>query len=150
MKTIAEFRASKRRSEDLGEAIGFDTGRGKVAGWIYADTLYIEDTATWNKPTGNPDARGPYYLLLDRSEWFSDTIEPLETRLYAWWLCEYIDGTLDDTIINDALDAACKSIQDALGITSGDKAAHHFGVATVPRAEFEELMTAYVLAEAMS
>lgn len=147
MRTIAEFRASKRWNEDLGEALGFDTGRGKVAGWIYADTLYIEDTASW--PVDVADAAPPagkFYLLLDRSEWFSDTIEPLESRLFGWYLSEHLEDT--GPIINDALDAACASIQKALGITTGDKAAAHFS--GLHRDEFAEVMMGYLLYEALT
>jgi hypothetical protein len=143
MNTIDQFLATKRWSDDLGEAIGFDTGDGNVGGWIYANTHYIEDTGTWKE---RGERRGRFYLLLDRSEFFSDRIEPLESRVYAWWLSDNAD--VFAPIVQNALDAALAEIQKVIAVNHGDVAAHHFGKASRGLAEFTEVMVEYLITEA--
>jgi hypothetical protein len=146
IRTIDEFRATKRRDEDLGAALSFDTPGGKVAGWIYDGALHIEDTTSWTAERGASPGR--YYLLLDRLEFFADEIEPLETRLFGYWLAEN-DEALDE-VINEALAAACLSIQTDMGVKTGDVAGAHFSANGVRFRTFAEVMAAYILAETMT
>ena len=72
------FLASKRPSDDLGGELGICADFGEViSGFVYLDHLYIE--VAKNRPD-----LGKYTLNIERSDWFSDTIEDLEARLYTW------------------------------------------------------------------
>ena len=52
---------------------------------------------------------------------------------------------MDDELINAALDAACRTIQEALGVETGDVAGLHFSGDAGER--FRELMRDYIRTE---
>jgi hypothetical protein len=84
--TFAEFQATRRWCEDLGEAIADARWQGEppAKGNLYLDALYIEEVqAHW------PDAakaQGKWHRLTERNETISDDLESLERNLYAWAL----------------------------------------------------------------
>lgn len=141
--TFKEFQATAAICADLGERLSFDTGQEQpVAGLIYADYLYIEDTRSWPVQTEG----GRWHLLIERSEWRSDNRADLERRLYAYHLLD--GGTDDGRLIEDALDAACKSIQDAIGQSDGGVAGQFFSGPSGK--EIRGILREYVLSEAGS
>lgn len=83
--TFEQFQATRKACENLGAAINAEFGDTPVGGFTYLDALYIEDTASWTDTVAKP---GRYYLLINRSDWFSDDLEPLERRLYDYAVSE--------------------------------------------------------------
>lgn len=70
--TFEQFQATGFDCADLGAHISEDSLEN-VPGRVYLDCLYIERLAS-----------GQWNLLLERDEWQSDTLEPLERKLYAF------------------------------------------------------------------
>ncbi len=75
--TLAEFIATGRDVADLA-AEGIDDNGGP--GRVYADGFYINAL-----PNGcEKDAGARWYLVLERDDWLSVEIGPLESRLYKF------------------------------------------------------------------
>ncbi|ATU94412.1 hypothetical protein [Phyllobacterium zundukense] len=67
---------------DLPARLGVDPDSVAKTGYVYAGDTYIED---------NPDdARGKYYLLIERTDWISNDLEELEVILWAMAAMTYI------------------------------------------------------------
>lgn len=133
MTTLDQFRATGRDCADLGDALKMDMGvEHPVAGRLYADSFYIEDCRSWEHDPATPQGR--WCLTLERNPWMSDDLAALERRLYLWVLDESPEwrGALVDAAIN----AACKSIQDAIGQTDGGTAGMFFAGENVARDRF--------------
>jgi len=94
--TLPEFRASAKWLDDLGEFTQDEAGN---KGWVYADTCYIVQTGT-----GEIDNPAHFALIIERSGWDNDMVEPLEHILWATFylgecggdvMLSKDDGTLD-------------------------------------------------------
>ena len=144
MMTLEQFRATGRDCDDLATALASDFGDGPTAkGRLYADHYYIEDTSNWLRaPNAPPLPR--WHLLLERQEYLSDTLADLERQLYAFCL---ISGGIPglEELLTGALDAACKTIQDAIGQTDGGPAGTFFSGRRGD--EFRRLMLEYLSLE---
>lgn len=149
MMTFKEFQATGRDCDDLAAATASDFGdEGKLRGRLYLDSLYIDDTDSWD---GGVHPLGRWHLLLERDEWFSNDLAKLELRLYRWALRDgHIDGI--DEIVEDALNAACARVQEHAALMfwgteannrSGDLAANFF---SGPH-HVKDSLASYVLAE---
>ncbi len=152
MMTFAEFQATGRDCDNLNTAIGFSYGPDEPAtkGRIYLDSLYIEDTSNWGQPVATSWEH--WSLTLGRETYWDDDLTKLELRLYRWALLEgyTVDGTDSPAsahevteLADNALNAACKCVQDALGIKDGDLAGSFF---SGPH-EIRDILTSYILAE---
>jgi hypothetical protein len=75
--SFATFKASRRLVDDIEKELGFDNGE-KLAGYVYADSVYIDRN----------EAGGHWHLLIERDEWWYDEaeLERLEEMLWTHWL----------------------------------------------------------------
>lgn len=69
--SLEDFVATRKWSEDIEAYIGFDNGAGKIKGYIYRESLYIQQ-----------EDDGTYYLPIERDEYRSPKLEELEKTLY--------------------------------------------------------------------
>lgn len=74
--TLDEFRATRRECVDIGDALN-DEGADGVAGYIYADMLWIERTRD-----------GGYHLLIGNSSELGTDLGAFEARLYEFGCSE--------------------------------------------------------------
>lgn len=70
--TFEEFQATRHHTDDIGRDADFDLGEIQ-SGYLYESDLHIFDM---------PDGR--FLLVIGREEWISETLEPLERRLWEW------------------------------------------------------------------
>ena len=76
LMTFEQFQATGYDCADLGEVI-LEDALENVPGRVYVDVFYIERLAN-----------GQWNLLLERDEWQSETLEPLERKLYDYAVSE--------------------------------------------------------------
>lgn len=69
--SFEDFVATRKWTEDVEAYIGLDNGAGKIKGYIYRESLYIEQLDD-----------GTYYLPIERDEYRSPKLEELEKTLY--------------------------------------------------------------------
>lgn len=108
---FAQFVASKKRTEDVCAAVGFDDGTPPHGGFTYADNAaYIEDNASVDPAFA---ARGKFYLLIERSDWISDDLTHLEKILWAYHYL--LEGPDPFTLTGDDLDYFVQGYCAAIG-----------------------------------
>ena len=76
MLTFEEFQASRTWCDDLSKTSLSDASLEGVAGYLYANSLYIDISVITGRPM--------WHLQIGRDEWTNRTLEDLERRLYQY------------------------------------------------------------------
>jgi hypothetical protein len=83
--TFEMFQATRRWSDNLvrdAASQDWEPAPATPRGWVYLDGLFIDEVlAYW------PDeakAAGKWHLLIERDEYITDDLEPLERKLFDW------------------------------------------------------------------
>lgn len=90
--TLDEFRATARKVDDLGEALG-DDGLTNTPGHVYLDALYIAEWADDRHGIAPPN--GPTHLLTLGNQGWDGPLDELEPRLFNWAKSEGYFGNPD-------------------------------------------------------
>jgi hypothetical protein len=89
--TFEQFQSTRREADAATiDTAGYTVTKedADLRGYIYVDTLVIEDTRTWPGDCRSKPYRKRYYLMLGDQEYFSDTLEEQERRLYEYAVSE--------------------------------------------------------------
>jgi hypothetical protein len=88
--TFEQFQATRKHIADLAtlpDDLSYSC-MAETAGYLYRDSLVIEDTATW-PPRGEDDRPVKrWYVLIGNAEHNSDDLEDVERKLYEFAVSE--------------------------------------------------------------
>ena len=127
--TLAQFIARRTVCTDLEKRLGFDGDHRcyghTLQGWVYPDDLYIERRymtahVTLHQDEAQQLLHGPALIFTD--------LEPLERRLYDFWLseCSGAADMFERATSMTLLDDAVLVIQETIGQTDGGFAGQFF------------------------
>lgn len=105
------WQATRTRTEDVQEAVGFIDDQGVRGGFVY-EGGHIEDN------TGDKTI-GKYFLLIERSDWVSNDLTELEEILWSNWAMDNAD-IAPEFISGDDLDVFVRGICRSYGINLDD------------------------------